>query len=91
MLFHDIKQQVNEFYDEVSCIIPDYTKISKKTQKPKLYLEISMNTLYDAFKEDNPDIKMSRIIFQRLKPPHVQNLTQANLRQCCCEYCTNID
>ena len=91
MLSDNIKQQVAQFYDEVSCIIPDYKKVSKKTQKPKRRLDLSTNKLYDAFKVDNPDITISKSTFQRLKPSHVQNMTQAKLRQCCCEYCTNIE
>ena len=87
----ELTGKVEEFYNGVSYIIPNTKPLSKKTHQPNKFFDLTAEKIYHAFKAESPGIKFSRSTFIKLRPKHVEKSATNKLRQCCCEYCTNME
>ena len=52
-------------------------------------LDKPVTKVYDEFKQNNPDIKISESKFSKLRPGNVKTTHHKRLYQSMCEYCMN--
>lgn len=82
------KQEVEDYLErpDNSTTLPGKrdTKTTGKEVKQKHVLNDYMLNLYEKFKLERPDIKISKTCFFKLRPPHVMLAHFANRRTCLC-------
>ena len=79
----------SNFFKQHSSVAPDKKLVSKKTGEGAAFLQKSLKQLHNEYKEASGDsIPFSS--FAKCRPKNVRLMSQAKLRQCLCEYCTNI-
>ena len=79
----------SNFFKQHSSVAPDKKLVSKKTGEGAAFLQKSLKQLHNEYKEASGDsIPFSSLA--KCRPKNVRLMSQAKLRQCLCEYCTNI-
>ena len=73
---------------EVTTPLPNY-KLAQGECEGRL-LNKPLNEYYDDFTQKNPDIKVSRSAYCKLRPQHVVSNRNHPFIQCLCEYCINV-
>ena len=77
------------FFEAESHPLPEAKLVSQKTGKCSSVLSKPLKDLHAEFLESGNDISFSH--FAKCRPTHVRPMRQASLRQCLCEYCTNVE
>ena len=94
-----IKTAIKDFYcnDEVSQWAPEkaeYVTVrdenGKKTKDQKRYLQVTVNELYQLFKTQHPEVKVSKSMFCDLRPQNVLLSSEIPHSTCHCKYHENI-
>ena len=85
----DIREKVLDHFEESASFVPDKKAVSRKTLESKKVLEKPVTKVYEDFKQKNPDIKISKSKFAKLRPSYVKTTYHRKLYQSMCEYCTN--
>ena len=91
VLSADIEQKVKTYYTENSTTIPDQKRVTKKLMTARKFVDRSLNDLHKEFSALNPEIKVSKSLFCKLRPKFIDCAKDSKYRQCLCEYCTNIE
>lgn len=84
--------KINDFYcdDDFSRMSPnvkDFISINQNGKKSKhqiRHLQFSVKEVFEEFKKQNPDVKISLSKFAELKPPFVRSVTKVPHNVCCC-------
>ncbi|XP_041372135.1 uncharacterized protein LOC121385498 [Gigantopelta aegis] len=85
-----LERETAAFFEEVSCPLPEKKLVSKKTGKCASVLSMPLTDLHTKFVEESgKNISFSH--FAKCRPSNVRPMRQATLRQCLCEYCTNVE
>ena len=91
VLSADIEQKVKTYYTENSTTIPDQKRVTKKLMTARKFVDRSLNDLHKEFSALNPEIKVSKSLFCKLRPKFIDCAKDSKYRQCLSEYCTNIE
>ena len=81
-------ETAEHFFEETATVVPDKKLVSKKTGKAASFLRRPLRELHREFKAAGGNIPFSS--FAKCRPRNVRLMSQAKLRQCLCEYCTNV-
>ena len=86
----EAEEEARTFFEVSSHPLPSKKLVSNKTGKAACVLNKPLTDVYADYKEavDNP---VSFSYFASCRPKHVCLQRQAILRQCLCEYCTNVE
>ncbi|MES9905398.1 MAG: hypothetical protein ABW168_22320 [Sedimenticola sp.] len=84
---------VREYYQRpnVSIEIPMKKSVSKKSLSAKAVLTRPLKRVYAEYQKEPGCLKIGLDKFKKLRPKHVLTANKTQLRQCVCEYCTNVD
>ena len=74
---------------EVTTPLPNH-KLAQGECEGRL-LNKPLNECYDDFTQKNPDIKVSRSTYCKLRPQNVVSYRKRPFLQCLCEYCVNVE
>ena len=87
----DEEISVKEFYksDNISATIPDKKSVKKDLEEAHV-MNMSLDTAYTKWKSQNPEKKLSKDKFIKLRPKNVKTQKHRRLFQCLCEYCENV-
>ena len=88
-LNNEIIEKVHDHFETSASYVPDKKAVSRKTLESKKVLDKPVTKVYDEFKQNNPDIKISESKFSKLRPGNVKTTHHKRLYQSMCEYCTN--
>ena len=88
-LSEETTADVGGFYERTDFIRTLPQNVTKKGVKK--VLECSLTTMYDEFKRDHPDAKVSYSKFVAMKPQNVLPMSKHKFMACLCEYCVNIE
>ena len=93
-------KKATDFYnrDNISRQLP-YKNLTRKVKDylgvyhrvPVRVMKVTLKKACDTFKEENPDVQVSRRGFERLRPKNIRLRRYAQRLQCCCTYHTNMD
>ena len=78
------------FFESASQPLPDAKFVSKKTGKSESILTRPLKELYSDF-HAQAEHRISFSHFAKLRPIDIRLMSTANLRQCLCEYYTNVE
>ena len=84
----EVSQGIRDFYDKKAAFLPDQKLVSKKTGKPMQIVDKPIRDLHGEYMDEGGHASFST--FAKCRPAHVRNMIQSQLRQCLCEYCTNV-
>ena len=87
-LSQDVKTIVTSFFTSIDVAVAFPNKTNSK--HPLYVLKGSAKVVFNKFKLEHPDIKISQSSFWRLRPKYVKKQSQAKLFQCTCELCENV-
>ena len=65
-------------------------KNEKKVKQKKRYLQMAVGELYQLFKKQNPNIKVSKSVFYSLRPENVLFVSKIPYSTCHCKYHENV-
>lgn len=82
---------VQEFLRNSATTLPDKKLVSKKFLEGKMLLDRPMREFHREFLKANPEIKIGISKFCSIRPKNVLLAKDSKMRQCLCEYCTNIN
>lgn len=84
------KQVAAGFFEDVAMPVPDKKLVSKRSGKSAPFLQKPLKDVFADFKSaTGTEISFSN--FAKHRPKNVKLMAQARLRQCLCEYCTNVE
>uniref|UniRef100_UPI00358EA477 uncharacterized protein isoform X3 n=1 Tax=Myxine glutinosa TaxID=7769 RepID=UPI00358EA477 len=88
-------ESIKNFYGQgdISSDIPNARSALKKDGIVfhRKVLASSLQTTYQQYRDQHPDINISYATFKRLRPINILPHTQHKFRECLCEYCINIE
>lgn len=86
-------EMIQDFYKNaiVSVEVPSRKSVSKKTLTSKSVMTRTTKKAHELYSEQKNSKKISRSTFHKLRPKTVLTANKTQLRQCLCEYCTNIE
>ncbi|XP_041361241.1 splicing regulatory glutamine/lysine-rich protein 1-like isoform X1 [Gigantopelta aegis] len=84
----EAEKKAAEFLQQEATQLPDQKRVSKKTGKSTLLLTQPLRDLHKRFEETG--LRVSFSTFAKCRPSNVKLMAQARVRQCLCEYCTNV-
>ena len=86
-----IREKVIEYWDNHSRAIPDQKHVLRQCSTKGVYkehckhvMEMKGVSLFEEFKESNPDVQISFTMFNKLKPWYIMLNTIRDT--CCCRY-----
>ena len=85
-----VDEIIKDTYEEESVELPWKKMVSRKTLKPKRFLEKSLKKVYEGFSQQNKG-KVGFSTFAKKRPRHVVPMVKTKLNQCLCEYCVNVE
>lgn len=88
-----VRKSLQEHYirPDVSTEMPNKKGLAANAVSAKHVLQRTIASTYKSFREEHPTFKVGRSKFAALRPKNVVTQRHANLYQCLCEYCANID
>ena len=84
-----LEAEVSNFMESVSDQLPDRKLVSRKSGKAAAVLAQPLKELHADFVHGGHNISFSQ--FAKCRPAHIRPMNQCRLRQCLCEYCTNLE
>lgn len=85
----EVETLAASFIEETATPLPDKKLVSMKTGKPAFQLRRPLREIYQDFCNSSCK-KVSFSTFAKCRPRNIRLMSQAKLRQCLCEYCTNV-
>ena len=82
------EEEIVDFFDRSATVLPDQHKVSKKTGRARAVLDKPLAEVHANYKQQGGTASMSK--FAQCRPKHVRLMAAGQLRQCLCEYCTNV-
>ncbi|XP_071481542.1 uncharacterized protein [Diadema antillarum] len=88
----ETQSRVHEFLKrpDVATCVPNRKSIGRDEQ-PRYVLQNTVEHTRQEFRKENPEVKVGKSSFAKLRPNNILLHKKAQLEQCLCEICTNID
>ena len=89
----ETKELVEQFFNSVGreCPYRKNTINVNGVRKPIFFLEKTLTSYYQLFKQHHPNIVISQSSFEKLRPKNVKLKAAATRQVCCCTQHTNIE